>query len=346
MADYKWRTSFEYKNSLDPNYHLSYGVDPSTYDTWQTTTAGQGGSGTFTYYYRDSNTMYSGEWVDSISSRCAYSVTQTWTTSIDLSNNLTVSVDTIVNSIVRDDIRGTDQNTPGRNIAVYKEQGGTALISLTDNQVATAHAIQGTAVSLGNYTFTLAPGESATKNTLYIHNQTVGGQSYDDIWAGVQFMNPLPAPTVYRITYNGNGGSPVPPTMGTTSTASSVTLYVATAPTPTQGSYKFLGWSLTQISGSGTAADVDYNPGDAIILYETNPQITLYAVWEHDYRPGAIYNGSNDWLSHNRSAGCADIYDGSTWNTMRTLDGSTGTGNPPEIYDGTTWHNMRKIGTE
>lgn len=191
--EYKWRTTFSYQNPIDPNNHLSYGVSPSTYDSWQTATIGTpGSSGEITYFYRDSNTMYAGQYVDSLSSRVAFYVTQTWTTSVDNNNNLTVSVTTNISSIQRDDVRGSDQATPGRNITVYKEQGGAAIISVTDNQINTAHQISG-AVSLGTYTFTLAPGQSATKNTLYIHNQTVGMSGYDDIWAGVQFMNPLPA---------------------------------------------------------------------------------------------------------------------------------------------------------
>ena len=200
---YKWKTSFAYQNELSPNNHLSYGATPNTYDSWQTATAGEAGNNTTTYFYRDSNTMYSGEYIDSLSSRVAFSVTQTWTTSVDSHNNLTVSVSTVINSVVRDDIRGSDQNTPGRNINVYKEQGGTAYISVTDNQVATAHTISGS-VDLGTYTFTLAPGQNLTRNTLYIHNQTVGSGSYDDIWAGVEFMNPLPKETIPHAVRGGS----------------------------------------------------------------------------------------------------------------------------------------------
>lgn len=189
--EYKWRTAFNYQNELAPNNHLSYGAVPNTYDSWQTDTVGSAGSNTTVYFYRDSNTTYLGEFVDAISSRVAYNVTQTWTTSVDSRNNLTVSVHTVIDSVVRDDIRGSDQNTPGRNINVYREEGGTAYISTTDNQVATAHTISG-AVDMGTYTFTLAPGQDLTRNTLYIHNQAVGLASFDNIWAGVQFMNPLP----------------------------------------------------------------------------------------------------------------------------------------------------------
>ena len=201
---YKWRTTFAYQNSLDPNYHLSYGVSPTTYNDWQTAESGQPGtSGQITYFYRDSNTSYAGEWVDTISSRVAYKVTQTWTTSVDSRNYLTVSVTTVIDSIDRDDIMGNDQNTPGRYINVYKEEGGTAYVSVTDNQVATAHNISGS-VNMGTYTFTLAPGQDLTRNTLYIHNQTVGGSSFDDIWAGVQFQNSLPAETIPGAVYDGS----------------------------------------------------------------------------------------------------------------------------------------------
>lgn len=192
VKQYKWRTTFIYRNQFDPNYHLSYGVTPATYDTWQTADVGVAGGNSATYYYRDSNTMYSGGWYDNISSQVNFSITQTWTTSVDSRNNLTVSVSTMVNTVDRVDPRGGDSNTPGRVINVYKEQGGAAYISVTDLQVATAHNISGS-VDLGTYTFTLAPGQNATRSTLYIHNQTVGSSSYDDIWAGVQFMNPLPA---------------------------------------------------------------------------------------------------------------------------------------------------------
>lgn len=254
---YKWRTTFSYQNNPGPDYHLSYGVTPTTYDDWQTADAGgSGSSGEITYYYRDSNTSYAGQWVDTISSQVNFRVTQSWTTSVDNNNNLTVSVTTVVNSVDRVDCRGTDQNTPGRDINVYKEQGGQAYISVRDNQVATAHNISGS-VNLGTYTFTLAPGQNLTRNTLYIHNQTVGSSSYDDIWAGVQFQNPLPA---------------------------------------------------------------DYRPGQRKL--------------------------SGTWYSHNRNNGVCSRKVSGSWTELRTLDGGTGTGNPPSRKTSGTWYNQRKIGAE
>lgn len=64
-----------------------------------------------------------------------------------------------------------------------------------------------------------------------------------------------------------------------------------------------------------------------------------------DYRPGSTWNGSS-WVSHNRSAGKANIFTGSNWREMRTQDGGTGTGNPPTIRHSSEWKNQRKTGTE
>lgn len=193
MVKYQWRATTDYRSSTT----LSHGVTPNDKESWQEDTVGTAGSGTWEYWFRDSNTTYAGSFQDLLSSRCVVSVTDSWTTSVDSQNNLTVTVTTTLNSIVRDDIRHpsgvTDQNTPGRNLNLYREEGGALIQSWTDNQIATAHTIQGTPVSLGSFTFTLAPGQSASRPSLFLHNQVVGGTSYDDIGLGVSFMNPLPA---------------------------------------------------------------------------------------------------------------------------------------------------------
>lgn len=66
-----------------------------------------------------------------------------------------------------------------------------------------------------------------------------------------------------------------------------------------------------------------------------------------DYRPGAIYDSSNNqWLSHNRAGGESHIYNASTdkWVEMRTTSGGIESDNPPSIYNGTKWVNQREIG--
>lgn len=193
---YKWKTTFIYQNQHDPNYHLSHGVTPATYDTWQTADVGVAGSNSATYYYRDSNTMYSGGWYDTISSQVNFSVSQSWSTSTDSRNNLIVTVTTTINSIARVDAQGGDQNTPGRYINVYNPSdpsaAGHIIGPLFDNKVAENHSIYTTPVTFTE-TITLEPGQNKEASTIIIHNQTDGSSSFDDIWAGVRFLNPLPA---------------------------------------------------------------------------------------------------------------------------------------------------------
>jgi len=189
VKKYNWKATTQYNSTTT----LSYGVIPSSSSDWQEGSVGTSGSGTWQYWYRDANVASGGQYTDANSSRVVVTVTQTWNTSIDQRNYLTVTVNTTIDSIVRDDLRGTNQNTPGRNITIYEEQGGASVISTTDNQVAVAHTIYQGPLTLQPEVFVLPPGENATRTTLFLHNQTVGYPSYDDIWVGVQFRNPLPA---------------------------------------------------------------------------------------------------------------------------------------------------------
>lgn len=184
---YKWKADTTYQSTTD----LSYGVIPTSQTGWQTAQAGSQ-SGTWQYWYRDANVASGGVYSDANSSRVVISLTEAWTATIDSRNNLTISISTTINSVVRDDLMGSNQDTPGRNIDIFREQGGEAVLSLTDSQLASAHTIYGGPLVLDNYTFTLAPGQSLQRSSLYLHNQTIGYQSYDDIWFGVLFLNDLP----------------------------------------------------------------------------------------------------------------------------------------------------------
>lgn len=184
---YLWKATTRYQSTTT----MSYGVNPSTQSDWQIETPGQR-SGSWGYWYRDANVLVGGQYTDANSSRATINLTESWTASIDSRNYLTISITTTINSIVRDDLRGQNQNTPGRNINIYREQGGSPVLSITDNQVATARTVWTGPLVLDNFTFTLAPGQSLERSSLYLHNQVVGLQSYDDIWFGVQFQNPLP----------------------------------------------------------------------------------------------------------------------------------------------------------
>lgn len=174
---------------------------------------------------------------------------------------------------------------------------------------------------------------------------------YTDILSiGVSFTNPNPVATHYKLTYNMNGGTGGPANVSLYSIDDSHNFTVSSTQ-PTWGSYKFLGWS-TKKTGDGKAGDVQYRAGSTVTAkanrtYKSGAseqyvsEIVLYAVWEKDYRPGSTYTGSA-WASHDRSSGAANIYTGS-WRTMRTVDGGSGTGNPPYIYNN-GWKNQRLTG--
>lgn len=69
---------------------------------------------------------------------------------------------------------------------------------------------------------------------------------------------------------------------------------------------------------------------------------------EYDYRPGAIYDGGT-WQSHNRNGGAANIFNGFSWQEMRThyngAEGVRQSEDPPFIYTG-SWQNMHNIGED
>lgn len=194
MAVYNWRADLSFAEGAPGQ--LTHGVTPSTQENWQDANTGTSISpGQYTYWYRDSNTAWSGEFRDILSSRVALKITQTWNANVDSRNNLTITIQTVVDGIDRDDVRApagySDTNTPGRSITLYKKDG-TAIFSTIDNLVATAHNLSGP-INVGSETFVLAPGDTSIVGTsLYLHNQTVGMASYDDIWLGISFKNPLP----------------------------------------------------------------------------------------------------------------------------------------------------------
>ena len=188
---YKWKATTTYQSTTT----LSHGVTPADQSDWQTAQPGPL-SGSWTYWYRDANVSGPAGFTDANSSRVAISLTESWNATIDNRNNLTISITTTINSIIRDDLRGVNQNTPARNIDIYRVQGGAAILSLTDSQLASAHTIYTGPLVLDQYTFTLAPGENLQRSSLYLHNQAVGYPSYDNIWFGVLFLNDLPAETV------------------------------------------------------------------------------------------------------------------------------------------------------
>lgn len=100
--------------------------------------------------------------------------------------------------------------------------------------------------------------------------------------------------------------------------------------------------------------DINVSNGDVPILayvdsgwqagpiYDWNDHEVLVSWFQLDYRPGQR-KISGTWSSHNRSAGVANRIG---YGTMRTVDGGSGTGNPPSRKTSGTWYNQRKLGAE
>lgn len=198
VKQYKWKAATTYRSDTS----LSYGVTPADQSTWQAENPGTR-SGTWEYWFRDANV--GPPWIDANSSRLVVSVTENWTVSISNRNYVTVTINSVINSVRRDDARGSNTDTPGRSINIYRAEGGAAVLSLTDTQVATNHTLFAGPLTLDSYTFTLAPGESAERPSLYLHNSTIGYSSYDDIWFGITFLNDLPKEAIPHAVLGPNG---------------------------------------------------------------------------------------------------------------------------------------------
>lgn len=170
------------------------GVDPDD-TSWHTTSATTG-TATHTYYYNDSTCAS-----NSNSSRMRVNITDTWSVSIDEHNNMTVTVGTVINSIVRAAYQG-DPNACANNIVsdiIVRRSAGGAILARYDNQNFANYGTIASNIDLGTYTFTLAPGQDANRSTVHYTNDahfTGGGQEglYDDVFRmGITFKNILPA---------------------------------------------------------------------------------------------------------------------------------------------------------
>lgn len=311
------------------------------------------GSTTATYYYHDSIQAS-----DSNSTIVNVLITDNWSATIDrVTNTIRITVSTTVGAITR-----TKIGSPGAlkaRLMIRRYRNGNNLWSApspltstnyVDAAINDSYAAPG---DIGTTTLVLPPGQENAFSSVFfrseIYPEGVGvvtppsSQWVDEFGMGVNFRNVLPLPTTYSLVYDANGGSGAPLAQTTTTGEGSATFTVSNG-TPTWGSFRFLGWSNSPVSGSGTMADVDYEAGDTITLQEGSPNKTIYAVWEKDYRPGKIIDNNGIWQSHNRSTGADNIRTGSNWQTMRTIDGAVGTDNPPYMMHPSEFKNQRKIG--
>ena len=183
---YQWKTSTRFESTTT----LSHGIDPTTYENWQTAEPGDSQSIQCSYYYRDCNTIPES---DSTSSRVIISLTERWHADIDRKNNLIITLNTTINSINRDDIRGEIPTHIGRLIQISREQGGRIIWQTTDNLINEAKTLSGQ-IALDQIVLTIPPGEQLERSSLFLHNELTGSPrvSYDNIWLGVCFKNILP----------------------------------------------------------------------------------------------------------------------------------------------------------
>lgn len=162
---------------------------PQTIDTGWRRTDVTSGVETFTYTYRDSDVLN-----NSNSTKVAVTIRDSWSVSFDNQNNMTVTVDTTLVSATRTLI-GSVTNVD-RHLWMSREAGGHNYLDIID-PASNSHTIA-TNVSLGSFSFTLAPGQNATRSSVYWRNTSVGHESepipniYTDImYLGIHFRNIL-----------------------------------------------------------------------------------------------------------------------------------------------------------
>lgn len=189
MKYYDWRLSSEIISGGYTGEET--GVIPP--DTGWRSTDVMTGSSSAEYYFRDSDYGQNQN-----SSRVVVSITETWKASIDSENYLTVNLKTTIDSIRRDDVRG-NPGANGRNMFIRREDGGPILWSVSNDPINTAHTILGSPIVLDEYSFTLPPGESLSRGSVFFRGNVTGHDSdptpsiyVDLMWLGTEFRNPLP----------------------------------------------------------------------------------------------------------------------------------------------------------
>lgn len=190
--NYQWKTDSEIISGGYEGEEIGIIGGSSSWVTTDTLS----GSTSVQCYYRDSN---SGD--NANSSRVVIDISETWTASIDSRNYLTINLNTTVNSIVRDDIRGNPLigGTATRELYLRRDSSGAWIWSIMNDPIDTAHTILGTPLVLDSYSFTLSPGENLSRGSIYFRDNTNGHggdpvPSYyvDELWVGTIFRNILP----------------------------------------------------------------------------------------------------------------------------------------------------------
>lgn len=180
---------YQWQISMDATGPIAAGILSG--DTSVHTTDDLTGSATASYYYLDSNVVSSGT---ANTSRVVITITDSWTVSFDGQNNMSVSLSGKIDSIVRDNVNGNPAGTQNlaRDMNAYRYEGGPSLWYYRDTNISQAKTIAQN-ISLGTYSFTLAPGQMASRHSMYFFNKTVGAETAGDrLNMGIKFTNILP----------------------------------------------------------------------------------------------------------------------------------------------------------
>lgn len=180
--------------SIEENGHELFSGDvttpPVTVDSGWIRTSSTSGSGTYTYTYRDSDVADNDN-----STKVSVTVQDSWTVAFNGRNYMTVTVDTKLISAERTLI-GNISNID-RHLWMSREAGGYVYFETLD-PASTSHLITSN-IDMGTYSFTLAPGENATRASVYWRNTSHGYESEpipnkwtDILGVGIHFRNILP----------------------------------------------------------------------------------------------------------------------------------------------------------
>lgn len=178
------------------NSHLTTGATAGQYDDWMTLnvdnppiTVAKG------YYFHDANNMVNGEYTDANATRVLVMIEQTWSTSVDTYNNLTVTLSTSIGPIVRDNKQGVCDNLPARTMLFFTQDLSQQQprIIIYDDQVGTERTLDSN-VYTETTTFVIPPlsGGNEEPSVTVVDTTATPEQWTDVIWMGAQFRNILP----------------------------------------------------------------------------------------------------------------------------------------------------------
>lgn len=180
-------------NMISTGYDGEIVGSSGLHQNWTNVTSSTGTSNV-QYWYRDSDFG-----TNSNSSQVVLDITETYSATFDEdTRKFTVTVHSVINSIIRNDIRG-NPGTYTRRISVARDRGGSEVWGKASDAIATAHTIA-TNIDLGTHTLVLNP-DSGTGARSFIYykagypshwSDPVPSVYIDEFWMGTTFRNILP----------------------------------------------------------------------------------------------------------------------------------------------------------